>query len=59
MSDFNLGAFSDAVADIAEGAAAAVASLNAHHGRTTSAFPRGTHILKILNDIENREGNHD
>jgi S1-C subfamily serine protease len=41
MSDFNLGAFSDAIADIAEGAAPVVASLDAHHGRTTSAFHWG------------------
>lgn len=38
MNDFNLGAFSDAVADIAQGAAPALAGLNVHHGRTASAF---------------------
>jgi S1-C subfamily serine protease len=38
MSDFNLSAFSDAVADVAGGAAAAVASFVTHHHRTASAF---------------------
>lgn len=41
MSDFNLSAFSDAVADIAESAAPAAASLDMHHGRTASAFHWG------------------
>lgn len=51
MSDFNLGAFSDAVADIAEGAAAAVASLNSHHGRTTSAFHWGAGYFVAAEEV--------
>jgi S1-C subfamily serine protease len=38
MSDFNLSAFSDAIADIAAAAAPAVASFATHHHRTASAF---------------------
>ncbi|UVK41141.1 S1C family serine protease [Mesorhizobium sp. AR10] len=38
MSDFNLNAFSDAIADIAAAAAPATASLPTHHHRTASAF---------------------
>ncbi|MFK0689904.1 S1C family serine protease [Mesorhizobium sp. IMUNJ 23033] len=38
MSDFNLSAFSDAIADVAATAAPATASLATHHGRTASAF---------------------
>ncbi|WP_192182861.1 S1C family serine protease [Mesorhizobium amorphae] len=38
MSDFNLSAFSDAIADVAATAAPAMASLATHHGRTASAF---------------------
>jgi S1-C subfamily serine protease len=38
MSDFNLSAFSDAVADIAAAAAPATASFATHHHRTASAF---------------------
>ncbi|CCV08658.1 Serine protease [Mesorhizobium metallidurans STM 2683] len=38
MSDFNLSAFSDAVADIAAKAAPATASFATHHHRTASAF---------------------
>ena len=38
MSDFNLSAFSDAIADVAAAAAPAVASFATHHHRTASAF---------------------
>lgn len=38
MSDFNLSAFSDAIADVAATAAPAVASFATHHHRTASAF---------------------
>ncbi|RWL43990.1 MAG: serine protease [Mesorhizobium sp.] len=38
MSDFNLSAFSDAIADVAATAAPAVASFVTHHHRTASAF---------------------
>lgn len=38
MSDFDLGAFSDAVADVAAAAAPALASFLTHHHRTASAF---------------------
>ena len=38
MSDFNLSAFSDAIADVAATAASAVASFVTHHHRTASAF---------------------
>ena len=38
MSDFNLSAFSDAIADVAAAAAPAVASFATHHHRTVSAF---------------------
>ncbi|RUX26064.1 serine protease, partial [Mesorhizobium sp. M4A.F.Ca.ET.050.02.1.1] len=38
MSDFNLSAFSDAIADLAAAAAPATASLATHHHRTASAF---------------------
>jgi S1-C subfamily serine protease len=38
MSDFNLSAFSDAIADIAAAVAPATASLPTHHHRTASAF---------------------
>jgi len=38
MSDFNLSAFSDAIADVAATAAPAVASFATHHHRTVSAF---------------------
>lgn len=38
MSDFNLSAFSDAIADVAAAAAPAVASFVTHHRRTASAF---------------------
>jgi S1-C subfamily serine protease len=38
MSDFNLSAFSDAIADVAAVAAPAVASFVTHHHRTASAF---------------------
>lgn len=41
MSDFNLSAFSDAVADVAATAAPAMASLATHHHRTASAFHWG------------------
>lgn len=51
MSDFNLGAFSDAIADIAEGAALAVASLDAYHGRTTSAFHWGAGYFVAAEEV--------
>ncbi|RUX87962.1 serine protease, partial [Mesorhizobium sp. M2A.F.Ca.ET.040.01.1.1] len=38
MSDFNLSAFSDAIADVAATAAPALASFVTHHHRTASAF---------------------
>lgn len=38
MSDFNLSAFSDAIADVAAAAAPALASFVTHHHRTASAF---------------------
>ncbi|MDX8480187.1 S1C family serine protease [Mesorhizobium sp. VK24D] len=38
MSNFNLSAFSDAIADVAAAAAPAVASFATHHHRTASAF---------------------
>ncbi|PBB36510.1 serine protease [Mesorhizobium sp. M1A.F.Ca.IN.020.03.2.1] len=38
MSNFNLSAFSDAVADVAAAAAPALASFATHHHRTASAF---------------------
>ncbi|RWC84705.1 MAG: serine protease, partial [Mesorhizobium sp.] len=38
MSDFNLSAFSDAIADLAAKAAPATASFTTHHHRTASAF---------------------
>ncbi|MER8484888.1 S1C family serine protease [Mesorhizobium sp. M1322] len=38
MSDFNLSAFSDAIADIAAAAAPAIASFAAHQHRTATAF---------------------
>ncbi len=38
MSDFNLSAFSDAVADVAATAASSTASFATHHHRTASAF---------------------
>lgn len=38
MSDFNLSAFSDAIADIAATAAPATASFTTHHHRTATAF---------------------
>ncbi|PDQ21721.1 serine protease [Mesorhizobium sanjuanii] len=38
MSDFNLSAFSDAIADIAAKAAPVTASLTTHHHRTATAF---------------------
>ncbi|MER8448164.1 S1C family serine protease [Mesorhizobium sp. M1066] len=38
MSDFNLSAFSDAIADLAAKAAPATASFATHHHRTASAF---------------------
>jgi len=38
MSDFNLSAFSDAIADVAATVAPAVASFATHHHRTASAF---------------------
>ena len=38
MSDFNLSAFSDAIADVAATAAPALASFVTHHRRTASAF---------------------
>ena len=38
MSDFNLSAFSDAIADVAATAAPVVASFVTHHHRTASAF---------------------
>ncbi len=38
MSDFNLSAFSDAIADLAAQAAPATASFATHHHRTASAF---------------------
>jgi S1-C subfamily serine protease len=38
MSDFNLSAFSEAIADIAATAAPATASLSTHHHRTATAF---------------------
>lgn len=38
MSEFNLSAFSDAIADVAAGAAPALASFVTHHHRTASAF---------------------
>ncbi|MEI9411579.1 S1C family serine protease [Mesorhizobium salmacidum] len=38
MSDFNLSAFSDAIADLAAEAAPATASFATHHHRTASAF---------------------
>ena len=41
MSSFDLGAFSDAVADIAEQAAPTTASFVTHHGRTATAFHWG------------------
>lgn len=51
MSDFNLGAFSDAVSDIAESAAPAVASLNVHHGRTASAFHWGSGYFVAAEEV--------
>ncbi|MBZ9742265.1 MULTISPECIES: S1C family serine protease [unclassified Mesorhizobium] len=41
MSDFNLSAFSDAIADLAAKAAPATASFATHHHRTASAFHWG------------------
>ncbi|WP_378951225.1 S1C family serine protease [Mesorhizobium sp. ANAO-SY3R2] len=41
MTSFNLAAFSDAVADIAEQAASVTASFSTHHGRTATAFHWG------------------
>ncbi|RUY95039.1 serine protease, partial [Mesorhizobium sp. M7A.F.Ca.CA.002.15.1.1] len=38
MSDFNLSAFSQAIADLAAQAAAATAGFATHHHRTASAF---------------------
>ncbi|MGX5803188.1 S1C family serine protease [Bradyrhizobium sp. Arg314] len=38
MSDFNLSAFSEAIADVAATAAPALASFTTHHHRTASAF---------------------
>lgn len=51
MSDFNLGAFSDAVADIAAGAAPAAASLRVHHGRTATAFHWGEGYFVAAEEI--------
>lgn len=51
MSDFNLGAFSDAVADIAESVAPAAASLNVHHGRTATAFHWGDGYFVAAEEI--------
>ncbi|TGS87352.1 serine protease, partial [Mesorhizobium sp. M2D.F.Ca.ET.178.01.1.1] len=41
MSDFNLNAFSQAVADLAAAAAPATVSFITHHHRTASAFHWG------------------
>lgn len=41
MANFDLSAFSDAVADIAEKAAFSTASFSTHHGRTSTAFHWG------------------
>jgi S1-C subfamily serine protease len=41
MSSFDLGAFSDAVADVADTAAPLTAGLATHHGRTATAFHWG------------------
>lgn len=51
MNDFNLGTFSDAVADIAEGAASALAGLTVHHGRTASAFHWGAGYFVAAEEI--------
>ncbi len=51
MSDFNLGAFSDAVADTAAKAAPAAASMRVHHGRTATAFHRGDGFFVAAEEI--------
>ncbi|MBX3576630.1 MAG: serine protease [Rhizobiaceae bacterium] len=45
MAAFDLGAFSDAVADIAAGAHAVTAAIHLEHGRTASAFHWGDGIF--------------
>ncbi|WP_315924219.1 S1C family serine protease [Mesorhizobium sp. SP-1A] len=51
MKDFNLAAFSNAVADLAEKVGPLTASLPIHHGRTASAFHWGDGLFVAAEEV--------